>query len=153
MTLFDLPEPDPPTARPDGPTARVRLVVAYDGSAFRGFAANEGVTTVGGTLTEALTTVLAHPVEITCAGRTDKGVHARAQVVTFDADARRVDPVLLMKSLNAMCGPTIAVTDVAVVPDDFDARFSAVGRRYRYRVVNRTAPDPFTSTTSSRGRP
>ncbi len=143
MTLFDLPEPDPPTARPDGPTARVRLVVAYDGSAFRGFAANEGVTTVGGTLTEALTTVLAHPVEITCAGRTDKGVHARAQVVTFDADARRVDPVLLMKSLNAMCGPTIAVTDVAVVPDDFDARFSAVGRRYRYRVVNRTAPDPF----------
>ncbi|HRA34172.1 MAG TPA: tRNA pseudouridine(38-40) synthase TruA [Acidimicrobiales bacterium] len=147
MTLFDLPD-DQATASPvrdARDSVRVRLVVAYDGSGFHGFAVNRGVRTVGGLLTEALQTVLGHPVEITCAGRTDKGVHARAQVVTFDAAAGRVDPVALGKSLNALCGPDVAVTDVALVADDFDARFSATARRYRYRVLNRPAPDPFRS--------
>lgn len=143
MTLFDPPEPggDVPALR--GPTRRVRLVVSYDGGPFHGFAVNAGVPTVGGHLSDALATVLGHPVEITCAGRTDKGVHARAQVVTFDALADRVDVVALGKSLNSLCGPDIAVTDVAVVDDGFDARFSATARRYRYRIVNRQAPDPF----------
>ena len=143
MTLFDVPAGEGELRGPSGPTVRVRLVVAYDGSPFHGFAANAGVRTVGGTLTEALATVLRHPVEITCAGRTDKGVHARAQVVTFDAEAERVHLPSLQKALNKLCGPTIAVTDAAVVPDDFDARFSAIARRYRYRITNRSAPDPF----------
>lgn len=143
MTLFDPPEGGDLGPSLRGATCRVRLVVAYDGAGFHGFAVNFGVRTVGGLLTDALTTVLGHPVEITCAGRTDKGVHARAQVVTFDALADRVDPVALTKSLNSMCGPEIAVTAVDVVDDGFDARFSATARRYRYRVVNRPAPDPF----------
>lgn len=118
-------------------------MVAYDGTEFHGFAVNDGVRTVGGTLSAALATVLGREVEITCAGRTDKGVHARAQVVTFDVESGDVELPSLLRSLNKMCGPAISVTSAEVVPDDFDARFSAVARRYRYRIVNRPAPDPF----------
>jgi tRNA pseudouridine38-40 synthase len=143
VTLFDPADAERESTGPSGPTDRVRLVLAYDGAAFHGFAVNEGVRTVGGTLTAALETVLGQDVVITCAGRTDKGVHARAQVVTFDVERGRLDPVALQRSVNKMCGPTIAVTDVAVVAPDFDARFSATARRYRYRIVNRPAPDPF----------
>ena len=127
-------------------THRIRLVVAYDGAPFHGFAANEGVATVAGTLAEALATVLGEPVELTGAGRTDKGVHARGQVVTFDTAADLAGPgarARLARSINRMCAPAIAVTDVAVVADDVDARFSATARRYRYLVLNRVAPDPF----------
>ena len=67
----------------------MRMTVAYDGSNFHGFARNEGVPTVAGTLGDALSSVLGHPVDLVCAGRTDRGVHARAQVVSFDADAER----------------------------------------------------------------
>ena len=140
MTLFD---PTDVQAGPKGPTVRVRLVVAYDGAPFSGFAVNSGVRTVGGVLSDTIGTVLGHPVEITCAGRTDKGVHARAQVVTFDAAPDRVDLASLVKSVNKMCGPAIAITDAALVDGDFDARFSARARRYRYRILNRPAPDPF----------
>ncbi len=140
MTLFD---PAELSEGPAGPLVRVRLVVAYDGAPFHGFAANAGVRTVAGVLTDALTTVVGHVVELTCAGRTDKGVHARAQVVTFDADPERLDLASLVKSVNKMCGPAIAVTAAEVVADDFDARFSATARRYRYRILNRPAPDPF----------
>ncbi len=140
MTLFD---PAELSAGPLGPTVRVRLVVSYDGSRYHGFAVNPGVRTVGGALTEAIGTVVGREVTLTCAGRTDKGVHARCQVVTFDAEADRVDLDGLQRSVNKLCGPSISVTAADVVPDDFDARFSAVARRYRYLVVNRPAPDPF----------
>ena len=143
MTLFDPADVADEPPAPAGPTERIRLVVAYDGSAYHGFAVNDGVRTVGGTLTAALGTVLGRDVVLTCAGRTDKGVHARGQVVTFDVEQGVADLAVLVRSLNKLCGPTIAVIDAAVVADDFDARFSATARRYRYRVVNRTAPDPF----------
>jgi tRNA pseudouridine38-40 synthase len=146
MTLFD-PESSAAPAAPGSSVAteRIRLVVAYDGAPFHGFARNEGVRTVGGDLTQAITTVIGTPVELTCAGRTDKGVHARAQVVTFDAPVGVVDPAGLTKSLNKMCGPAIAVWGVGVVADDFDARFSATARRYRYLVHNSPTPDPFSA--------
>ena len=108
MTLFDADELAEP---PIGPTVRVRLVVAYDGSGFRGFAVNDGVHTVGGALAEAISTVLGHPIELTVAGRTDRGVHARGQVVTFDARADLVDLPALQRSLNKMLAPDIAVRD------------------------------------------
>ncbi|MCB0978433.1 MAG: tRNA pseudouridine(38-40) synthase TruA [Acidimicrobiales bacterium] len=143
MTLFDPAEVQSEPTGPAGPTERIRLVVAYDGSGFHGFAVNEGVRTVGGTLAAALGTVLGCEVDITCAGRTDKGVHARAQVVTFDVERGLAELPSLMRSVNKMCGPAIAVTAADVVSDDFDARFSAQARRYRYKIVNRPAPDPF----------
>ena len=145
MTLFDSPPP-PPT--PAAATERIRLQVAYDGAPFHGFARNEGVRTVGGDLTEAISTVIGSPVELTCAGRTDKGVHARAQVVTFDAPVGAVEPVPLMRSLNKLCAPAIAVWGAAVVAPDFDARFSATARRYRYLIHNSPTPDPFTAASA-----
>lgn len=143
VTLFDPTEIAEGPVPLTGPVDRIRLVVAYDGSGFHGFADNVGVRTVAGVLGAAISTVAGAPVELTCAGRTDKGVHARAQVVTFDVAAGSVDLAVLVKSLNKMCGPVIAVTGADVVSPDFDARFSARARRYRYRIVNRPAPDPF----------
>ncbi len=140
MTLFD---PAELSEGPEGPMVRLRLVVAYDGAPFHGFAVNAGVRTVAGVLTDTIGTVLGHDVVLTCAGRTDKGVHARGQVVTFDALADRVDLAGLVRSVNKMCGPAIAVTSAAIVDTTFDARFSATARRYRYRILNRPAPDPF----------
>jgi tRNA pseudouridine38-40 synthase len=123
---------------------RVRLTVAYDGSGFHGFAANDGVRTVGGTLAEALGRVLrlGGPIELACAGRTDRGVHAHGQVVSFDAPAG-TDLDALARSINHLCGPAIAVREPQVVAPDFDARHSALARRYRYLVLNRPDPDPF----------
>lgn len=145
MTLFDTS--DVPAA-PAGPTVRVRMTVAYDGSRFHGFAPNQGVATVAGTLAAALTKVLRAPVELTCAGRTDRGVHAWGQVVTFDAPADRFDPRQLQRSVNRICGPEIVARAAARAPDGFDARRSATARTYRYTVLNRPVPDPFLARTS-----
>jgi tRNA pseudouridine38-40 synthase len=124
------------------------MTVAYDGSGFRGFAANAGVTTVGGTLTEALERVLRHPVELTCAGRTDAGVHGWGQVVSFDARSEDLELAEVQRSVNRLCGGTIVVRDVAVAAPDFDARFSARARVYRYTILNRPVGDPFLARTS-----
>lgn len=127
---------------------RVRMTVAYDGSGFRGFAANAGVPTVAGALAAALERVLGHPVVLTCAGRTDAGVHAWGQVVSFDTTAPGVDPVGLQRSLNRQCAPTIVVREAVVAPQGFDARRSARSRCYRYRILNRPVADPFLAATT-----
>ncbi|MGH9138390.1 MAG: tRNA pseudouridine(38-40) synthase TruA [Acidimicrobiales bacterium] len=128
---------------------RVRLLLAYDGRAYHGFSPQPGVPTVGGSLAAAIERVLGHPVELTCAGRTDAGVHAWGQVVSFDAaDGQRLDVARLQSSLNALCGPAVVVRDAAVVDDGFDARFSATSRVYRYTVLNRSVPDPFLAATA-----
>jgi tRNA pseudouridine38-40 synthase len=142
MTLFDEEDISGAPAVPEQ-LVKVRLTVAYDGSGFHGFAPNPGVATVGGTLRDVIEKVLRHPVELTCAGRTDAGVHAWGQVVSFSAAAEGFDPVALQRSINRLCGPAIVVREAAVVDDAFDARFSALGRTYRYTVVNREVPDPF----------
>ena len=145
MTLFD--DPESPAA-PTGPLVRVRMTVAYDGSGFHGFAPNAGVETIGGTLGDALERVLRAPIDLTCAGRTDTGVHAWGQVVTFDAPAERFDPVILQRAVNRLCGPAIVAREVARAGDGFDARRSATGRTYRYTVLNRPVPDPFLAGTT-----
>ncbi len=124
------------------PAVRIRLTVGYDGTDFSGFAVNPGVRTVGGTLQDALSTVLDERVEVTCAGRTDRGVHAWGQVVTFDTRSPRLDPGRLLRSLRSMCGPEIVVRDLSIVPGTFDARFSAQWRLYRYSVLNAEQASP-----------
>jgi tRNA pseudouridine38-40 synthase len=124
------------------------MLVAYDGSAFHGFAENVGVATVAGTLRAGLERVLGVPIEVAAAGRTDTGVHAWGQVVTFDAPADRIDPLDLRKRLNALCAPAIVVRQLELAAVDFHARFSARWRRYRYTILNRDVPDPFRATTS-----
>jgi len=144
VTLFDVDD----QAAPSGPLCRLRMTVAYDGTRFRGFAPNPGVRTVGGALGEALAKVLPHPVAITCAGRTDAGVHAWGQVISFDATADGANPDALQRSVNRLCGPDIVIREASVAPEGFDARRSALSRRYRYTVLNRPVPDPFLSRTS-----
>lgn len=102
---------------------------------------------MGGTLQAAIEQVLDRPVTLVCAGRTDTGVHAWGQVVSFDAPTG-VDLSAFRDSLNAMCGPAVVTRDVAVAADDFDARSSATSRAYRYTVLNRPVPDPFLAATT-----
>jgi tRNA pseudouridine38-40 synthase len=140
MTLFDAE--DLPPASIEYP-ARVRMTVAYNGRGFHGFAAQAGHKTVGGSLAAALGKILGHRVELTCAGRTDKGVHAWGQVVSFDAEEFGLDLPALRRSINRMLGPAVVVRDAERAGSDFHARFSAKARRYRYTVLNRPVPDPF----------
>ena len=148
MTLFDVSPAEAGDSRVGADTTRVRLLVAYDGAGFRGFWPNAGVATVGGALIVALEQVLRTPVALTCAGRTDAGVHAWGQVVTFDAPAAGLDLAALQESLNQICGPAIVVREASVVDPGFDARSSAVSRTYRYTILNRPYPDPFLRNTT-----
>lgn len=160
MTLFDgedtgdrssSVDPEPVVEQDSQPRIRLRMTVAYDGSGFHGFAHNPGVATVAGTLRDALAKVLGHEVDLTCAGRTDKGVHAWGQVVHLDVvptEAGTADLVGLQRSLNRMLAPKIVVREASMAPAGFDARRSAVGRRYRYTILNRPLPDPFLAATT-----
>lgn len=129
----------------DPATQRLRLVVAYDGTDFRGFAAQPDVRTVEGTLSEALAKVLRTTptaLGLVCAGRTDAGVHARGQVVSVDAPGG-ADLTRVRTAVNRMIGPEVVVRGMQVAPPDFDARRSATARTYRYTILNREDPDPF----------
>jgi tRNA pseudouridine38-40 synthase len=148
VSLFDTSPAEAGDARLEVGTARVRLLVAYDGSGFHGFWPNAGVTTVGGTLAAALEQVLGTTIKMTCAGRTDAGVHAWGQVVTFDAPADRLDLDRLQQSVNKLCGPALVVREATEVAPDVDARGSALARTYRYTVLNRPFPDPFLRATT-----
>jgi tRNA pseudouridine38-40 synthase len=91
--------------------------------------------------------MLRHTVELTCAGRTDAGVHAWGQVVTFPAKPD-VDLATLQRGLNKALKPEIVVRSACVAQPGFDARRSATGRCYRYTVLNRAVPDPFLAQTT-----
>lgn len=128
-------------------TRRARLSVAYDGSQFHGFAVNEGVRTVAGDLAAALALIVRGPVEITGAGRTDAGVHAWDQVISCDLPSD-IEIEALPRRLTKMCAPGIVVRAASWAADPaFDARFSALWRRYRYTILNDPTPDPFLAPT------
>jgi tRNA pseudouridine38-40 synthase len=126
-------------------TATLRLDVQYDGTDFHGWQRMPGVPTLQGALEEALSTVLRKPVEINAAGRTDAGVHAHGQVCTFLWDEPLDEEKLrrLLRGVNALTPDGIAVRSIRNVPDRFHARFSAVGKRYIYRIHNGVAPPVF----------
>jgi len=134
VSLFDQVADDP------GPSV-CKLVVAYDGTGFRGFAAQPEQRTVEGALAAALAKVLRHEVELSCAGRTDAGVHAWGQVVSFPG-IPGLEPERLQQALTSMLGPEIGVRSVELVPAGFDARHSARWRAYRYTIDRRRVPDP-----------
>lgn len=123
------------------------MLVAYDGTDFHGFAAQPGLRTVSGVLTEAIEKVVRHRVELVGAGRTDRGVHAWGQVVSLDL-AAEVNLGSLHRALLKLCGPELVVREINEAEPDFHARFSATGRTYRYTVLNRSVPDPFLRSTA-----
>ncbi len=120
------------------PTYRIDL--AYDGAGFHGYASQPGLRTVQGELEYALGRLVG-PVMTSVAGRTDAGVHATGQVVTFKT-TQPLDAARVGRSLLRMLGPEIAVRAVREVAPGFDARFSAVSRSYRYHVLAAPQPDP-----------
>jgi tRNA pseudouridine38-40 synthase len=123
---------------------RWRLLIAYDGAAFRGFAPQPELPTVAGALRHALgrTARMSEPPMVTCAGRTDAGVHARGQVVHVDLPPIPFDGIGLARALNRQLEPSIVVLRAEEVTAAFDARRSARSRAYRYLVWNAPAPDP-----------
>jgi tRNA pseudouridine38-40 synthase len=122
--------------------AVLKVALAYDGTDFRGFARQPRERTVQGTLEEALARLLGTVPSVSAAGRTDAGVHAEGQVISFRAS---LDPGRLRRSLNGMLAPEIVIREARVAPMGFDARRSARGREYRYRIRTGEVPDPFTA--------
>jgi tRNA pseudouridine38-40 synthase len=120
----------------------LKLQLEYHGGGFHGWAAQPGLRTVEQTLSDALTTLVGFAPALSVAGRTDTGVHARGQVVSFSLE-EEVELGALRRSLNGVLPRDVAVRGVEVAPDGFDARRDARSRTYRYRVLARAAPSPF----------
>ena len=119
---------------------RYALKVEYDGAPFRGWQRQAGLPSVQGAVEAALARLEAGVPSIAAAGRTDTGVHAEGQVAHCDL-AKDWDPFRLSEALNHHLKPhPVAITAAARVPDAWHARFSAVGRAYRYRIAIRRAP-------------
>ncbi|MEJ6789139.1 tRNA pseudouridine(38-40) synthase TruA [Brevundimonas sp. BR2-1] len=119
---------------------RYRLTLEYDGSGYNGFQTQPGQPTVQGAVETAITAFCGQTVRIAAAGRTDTGVHATGQVISFDLD-RAWPERTVMNALNAhLVGEAVSVLDCVSVDDEFHARFSATGRRYLYRILNRRGP-------------
>jgi tRNA pseudouridine38-40 synthase len=117
-----------------------KLTLEYDGTQFAGWAAQPGRRTVASELERALAVVLRGPVGLTVAGRTDRGVHALGQVVSYPG------PPPALRSVNALLPDEVAVLAAEQVADGFSARHDALTRTYRYRVLARPAPSPFERT-------
>lgn len=119
---------------------RYRITIEYDGTPFVGWQIQAVGPSVQGELVRALGQFSGETMAVRGAGRTDSGVHALAQVAHFDL-AKAWEPFKVREALNFHLKPhPIVVLDCAVAPDDFDARFSAIGRHYLYRILNRRAP-------------
>lgn len=116
---------------------RYRLTVEYDGSGYNGFQAQTDQPTVQGAIETAVAAFSGQSVRIAAAGRTDTGVHATGQVVHVDLD-KDWPAATVMNALNAhLVREAVSVLDCAVAEGDWHARFSATGRRYLYRILNR----------------
>lgn len=113
--------------------------VEYDGLAFQGWQRQPNGPSVQQALEEALSLILRMPIAVVGSGRTDTGVHARAQGVHFDCPLP-LEPALLQRSLNGVVSKNIGVYDFRPVADDFHARYSAIRRGYKYRIAVRKSP-------------
>jgi len=126
---------------------RLRLTLEYDGTAFRGWAAQPGLRTVEGTLREALERAFAAWSELAVAGRTDAGVHALANVASVEVEGGP-PPDRAREALNAELPEDVAVAEAAEAEPGFHARHDAKARSYRYRVYRRAARSPLESKRS-----
>jgi tRNA pseudouridine38-40 synthase len=126
---------------------RLILTLEYDGTPFRGWAAQPGLPTVEGALRVALGETFASVENLAVAGRTDTGVHALGQVASVDVEGGP-PPERTAEALNPRLPDEIAVTTAAEAPTDFHARHSARSRSYRYRLFMRATPSPFETRRS-----
>ncbi len=116
---------------------RVALGIEYDGAAFHGWQrqGDQVISTVQGEVERALSKIANHPVDLVCAGRTDTGVHATAQVVHFDCEIDRGEKAWV-RGANSLLPPSVRITWASRVAEDFHARFSALSRRYNYVIYD-----------------
>ena len=121
---------------------RFKLIVEYDGTDYHGWQIQPNGPTIQGVLEDAIRQMLGESVRVAAAGRTDAGVHAAGQVVSFSLQ-RDVSPDRLLLGLNALTPRDISAREVEVVPDDFDPRRAARSRVYVYRIWNARWPSPF----------
>lgn len=134
---------DAPIITPVKAAPTVVLTVAYDGLPFAGFASQPGFPTVQSSLEAALRTTLRCEIETQCAGRTDAGVHALGQVVSFPATGSESGSEEWLRSLNALTPDGIAVREIRYAQPRFSARHDAISREYRYRLVTGPVPPMF----------
>ncbi len=119
---------------------RYKLIIEYDGQGFLGWQAQPNGQTVQNVLENAIALLHGEPLVLQAAGRTDTGVHALGQVAHFDAP-KEWDPFVLCNAINGNVRPhAVSVISAERVTEDFQARLSAIGRRYLYRILNRRAP-------------
>ncbi|MGL4552787.1 MAG: tRNA pseudouridine(38-40) synthase TruA [Gemmataceae bacterium] len=124
-----------------------RLTLSYDGTGFHGWQTQPGLRTVQETLEAALADLTGGRVRVTASGRTDTGVHALGQVVSFHADTR-LAPAILLKALNARLPDDVVVRAAALADDAFDANRSARRKLYRYVIHDGDVPDLFQRRTA-----
>jgi tRNA pseudouridine38-40 synthase len=126
---------------------RYKLTIAYDGTNYSGWQVQENATSIQALVQEALQTALRHPLDLTGAGRTDAGVHAKGQTAHFDTDVS-THPSRLLLSLNALLPPDIRIMQMEQVEATFHARYSAKSKIYHYHLHLDPILDPFTKLYS-----
>ena len=126
---------------------RLALVVEYDGTAYHGFQHQVNALSIQEEIEEAIKRITGERLRVKGAGRTDAGVHAMGQVVTFDTESSH-PPSTVVSALNAHLPESIGVRAAYRVRGDFDPRRNAVGRRYRYTIVNAPTPSPLLKRTA-----
>jgi tRNA pseudouridine38-40 synthase len=122
-------------------THRYKMTIAYDGTNYAGWQVQPGKTTVQGEIERAIEHLTGHHIRIHHSGRTDAGVHAKGQVAHFDLK-EPVDTGRFMNSLNALLKPDVRIMKFEKVPSDFNARYDAVSKEYRYFIWNGPAVPP-----------
>jgi tRNA pseudouridine38-40 synthase len=125
----------------------VRLTIEYDGTDYRGWQRQPAAPTIQGAIESAIRQISGEHASVVGAGRTDAGVHAAGQVAHFQTQAS-LEPRAWCRALNAVLPPDVKVIAADTVSDSFHARFSAVRKCYRYRILNRPAPSPLERRTS-----
>lgn len=125
----------------------LRLTIEYDGTDYHGWQRQAAAATIQGAIEAAIRRISGKHAAVVGAGRTDAGVHAAAQVAHADTPAS-LDPRVWRRALNAVLPADIKIIAVEPAPKGFHARYSASGKRYRYRVLNRPVPSPLERRTS-----
>ena len=121
---------------------RYKMIVAYDGTNYHGFARQPGATTIQGMLEKAISKITQEEILTLGAGRTDRGVHAMGQCVTFDSETK-IPVNRLARAINSQLPPDIVVQSVEEVDQEFHPRFGAKRKTYRYKILNTPVPEPF----------
>ena len=121
---------------------RIKIVVAYDGTDYHGWQVQPGLATVQGILESIVSGIEGRPVQVAGSGRTDAGVHARAQVAAFSLE-NPIPPENLKRAINRLLPPAIRILSVEAVAESFHPRFDAMAKTYEYRIFRGEVCDPF----------